>query len=280
MKKLLLALCLVTNTAFCAMFTTAGNDHTISMLSNPGLVITNEITICMWVSRIAGSSPSGGMIGKDALLSPRANYTFREGSGGGPTNVLDFFYMEYGTSLLSQWRTADNAYVDDVVLHFVALTYNYADSNSVKVYVNGALKTGAWIANIPTGRGPTNDGSGVALTIGQGGNNDGTGCSGGQRWLGYYSEVAIWNSILRLDQLELIRNSKVKGIQKQINTDTLKLYLPIDSVPDNVTMISQGSVGASEFPDRKNFGPKAYRCAGATHPIGRGEIICSYPPNE
>ncbi len=252
----------------------------ISVASNPGLVITDRITICMWQARLTNSDQQGGMISK--ANASQVQYFFGEGSGGGATNNIEFSYNEYGLpNVVSQWRTADNAYISDNAVDFMAVTYNYADSNSVRIYVNGTLQSGTWVANIPTGRGPTNVNI-LDLEVGTG-RDISNPCSGANAWKGYYSEVAVWNSVLTFDQLELIRKSKVKGIQKQINSSTLRLYLPLDNLADGLIAIKVGTTGATEWPDRQNFGPFARRCnvGGASdQPIGRAEVVCSYQPNE
>lgn len=277
--KYISILCLFCLSARAGVYTTDPSDHFLTMVSNQGIVITNQITICVWLSRTAASSSIGGILSKGLQIGlATCNYNLGESSGGGVTNTLEFFYHEYNTASLSQWRTGDNAYTVDNALNFLAFTYNFADSNSVKMYLNGTSISGSWVANVPTGRGPTNLNT-ADVEVGQG-QNSSIPCGGGARWTGYFSEVGIWNSVLTLDQLELIRKSKIKGIHKQINGSTLKLYLPLDSVPDSVLLIPQATANASEFPDRQNYGPKARRCAGATHPIGRGESVCSYYPNE
>lgn len=277
--KTISLLCLFVASVNGAVYTTDTSNDYLSAASFSTLNITNQITMCLWISRNTNSSPLGGIIAKGLQTGPAAcQYNWGESSGGGITNTLEFFFTENNKAVLSQWRTADNAYVNDNVLTFIAMTFDYADSSSIKMYVNGSSISGSWVANTPTGVGPTNF-NGNHLQMGMGRITTDP-CGGGNRWTGYYSEIAIWSNVLTFGQLELIRKSKVKGIQKQINSSGLRLYLSLDSVPDNVQLIPQGSAGASEFPDRQTYGPKAYRCASAHQPIGRGESICSYQPNE
>lgn len=269
----ILILCLRASGAIFTLENAAENF--LSMASNEGLNTTNEVTICLWTDRYSGSAVGGQIISKgNHLAGPRDQYSF----GNSTTNGFDFYYYEYNTSLLSQWRSTNDAYIDTREVDFIALTYNYADSSSIKIYVNGDLKGGSWIANTPTGRGPTNINSNQ-LDIGQGNVNSNP-CGGGTRWQGYYSELALWSVVLTPTQLEMIRKSKMKGIQRQVRPDALRMYLQLDSVPDKVLLIPVTGAGASRFPDRQIFGPFAYRCDTGTDPHGAAERVCSYPPNE
>lgn len=267
------------------MFTFSPSDNALTMTNSPGLSITNQITICIWTARravAAGLDGQGGILSKghNSASPPEEQFFFGGAHGGSVSNTLEFHFYRRNSSLLSQWRTANDVYIagGETRTDFLALTYDYSDSTSTRVYVNGVISSGTWVANDPGSTGPTNNNV-YNFEVGYGRSSSNP-CGGGNRWLGYYSELAIWDTILTFSQLELIRKSKVKGIHKQINPSSLKLYLPLDSAPNGVSLIALGSAGTQEFPDRQNFGPRAQVCANGIQPIGRGERVCSYQPNE
>jgi len=220
--------------------------------------ITNDITISYWCTKLAGSA-GGRTIGKQGGPTP-GQFDIKD-SG---TSKMDWASdNKAGGSTL--WRSTAS-FNNTNVLTFWAITFTYTDTNSIRVYSNGVSMAGSWI-NTPTNSAGT-DGS-FEMYIG-------SAVSGG-RWLGYYSEVAIWNSVLASSQIDLLYRSRLKGIQKQINGSTLRAYYPLDSWPDG-----KQHAAATTYPDRAAFErfSARIRVDAAHNAYGMAEKVCSYQPNE
>jgi len=219
-------------------------------------IITNDITITLWSAKFAGSA-GGRMISKPHQTG---QFDFKDGGAGTVDWAVD---NKAGGSAL--WRSTA-VFNKTNVLTFWAVTFTYTDTNSIRIYSNGVVMTGSWI-NTPTNSAGT-DGS-FHMYIGS--------TSAGGRWLGYYSEVAVWNSILSPSQIQLIYNSRMKGVQKQINGSTLRAYLPLDTWPDSKQLVT-----ATIYPDRAAFQyfPARILIDNAHNAFGMAERVCSYQPNE
>lgn len=234
----------------------------------PVKLCTNDITICLWTTKIAASPGGGRMIANQGGGTPQ-QFDFKDSGGG--LKKMDFGSdNKQGGSTL--WRSTAG-FDNTNVLTFWAFTLTYTDTNSLKIYSNGIVMAGSWI-NTPTNSAGT---SGSRMFIG----SDNT----GNRWLGYYSEVAIWNTILSKQHLELIYKSHIKGLPKMVRPDVLKAYYPLDTYPDGIQHVAGAASSGrwTRYPDRGSYGPyvAALRQDTPTHnAYGMAERICSYPPNE
>lgn len=278
MKTLIALLCLSAQLhAAVYLPTDASNTNTSVSAGASAAIIaaTNNITICLWLTRDPVIDAAAGLMSWGYLADPNSRMNWNLGISAG--NVLEFFYYRSPGSgvTASQWRTSAGAYLGTNTLDFFALTYSYSDSNSIKWYVNGELKTGTWIAN-PSNVAPGGNNT-SAMYIGQGrAAGAEVSCNDGRRWGGYYSEVCIWNTILSITELERIRNSRVKGMPMQIRNSNLILYLPMEVLAQSLV-----ADGATRWPDRRHFGQFASWCnTGPTDPVGSAERVCSYQPNE
>jgi len=277
MKTIFLSLLLLAQPVLAGVHYFDNTDSQTYMTSYSDIsLLTNKMSFCFWLSK---EVPAAGGTG----------YCFSKGTsaiqqwtiGFDRTNGLTFFFHQRGSAGLSQWQTSAGVFNRTNTLDFHAFSYNFEDNTSVKWYINGvaAHGTGAWVTAAPT-NGPTNSTLSMHLGVGFMSSDP---CGGGPRWTGYYSEVSVWNTILTFEEFELIRKSHVKGMPKQVRTSNLKCYLPLDSLPNNLSGIEEGQVNATEYPERALWGRNFMRdCAGtgASDPRGAGERVCSYYPNE
>jgi len=275
MKLLMLSLLLASHSTLAAV---RNSDSWLTMGSYLGIgdgQITNQMSFCFWATREPlTSSPQGMFISKGVSLTKLTQFCL----GLFDTNGFDFFFYRSGNATVSQWRTSLGAYLNTNTLDFIALSFNFSDSASLKLYVNGALISGSWISGTPT-NGPANNTEALEVANGRVTSSP---CGGGNRIDGYYSEVAIWDTVLTADDFERIRKSHIKGFPKQVRTSNLRCYLPLDNCPDRVTSIPITDSNPTKWPERQTFGNNfAYSCTAAgSDPVGAGERICSYYPNE
>lgn len=224
------------------------------MISSP----TNHITIAIWLSKTTNQIGTfeGTFISKGGT-----GFEGPYNAGQGFTNRLKFAFKSTASAFNTAWGTGDNGYTARDRIDFMVFSYTYTNTNSMRLYLNGSSLSVS-ILSTPTNVPPAADAD--PLRIGRE--------STGRGWGGYYSELAIWQDYLTVGQIELLRTSKIKGIALQVNPSTLKLYMPLDTIPDRV------AVPASRpYVDRRNFGP--FVTALGTS-LGMAERICSYQPNE
>ena len=235
-------------------------DNASSILNGPSsstLSFTNSITV-MFRHTIGVSNTGGNYISRQAT-------PFRLKTSGVAPQQFDFVYTDFAGAN-HQWRTTAESY--NVQGHnLTACTFTYGTGSSFLLYTNGIVQGGSWIA----GDGNVLATNSVSLVQMWG---HGAG-AGGQ--IGYYSDFAVWNSILSQQQIDLIRKSKVKGIQLQINPSTLKMWIPLDGWPDGKVVPAAASA-LDIFRDRSG-NDNHFDSTGA-FPTGMAERVCSYQPNE
>lgn len=258
MKALLIWLT-VCATAYGAAYIKTPNTDSLSVSSNPQLIsLTNNITIAIWLSK---DTNFVGTFENTFISKGGAGFESQFNAGYFFTNRVRFGFLSAAAVVNSTWGTANNGYVARDKIDFFVFSYTFSNTNSMRLLINGVNQSVAWIqtmTNVPPG---TDSG---ALTIGRE--------STGRRWTGYYSELALWDTILTFDETEKIRKSQIKGMPLQVRPENLMLYLPLDTIPDTQTIPAQ-----KVYPDRRHYGPGAL---GAGTPIGRAERVCSYQPNE
>ena len=90
---------------------------------------------------------------------------------------------------------------------------------------------------------------------------------------GRMNEIAIWNTNLSATDVEILCNSKVKGMPLQIKPANLVMYLPLDDEPDGT------SGDGDTFVDRSGSGNDGtgYDSANNTGLTCKGEEVLSYP---
>lgn len=245
-----------------AIFAPARNNSQLSVDSHYEIdSITNVITICFWFGRDAASSGAftGWIVGKGA----GGQYGIKQDNGAA---TIDWD-IDSHTGAEALWRTTSSVTTTNKT-QFFALTFTYPDTNSIKLYIDGVSFSGTWI-NLPT------NAAGVSNNIAF---NIGAASIASSRATGYYSDCALWGSILTFSQLELIRKSHVKGMVKQLSPSALRLYMPLDGFAAGLVADSR-----TVFPDRGPFVPfSGYQPnpGSGGNVTGMPERICSYPPNE
>lgn len=255
----IIGLLVIAQFAFGAAYIKGPSTDSLSIVNNAMLSsITNQITIALWLSK---DTNVVGTFENTFISKGGSGFESQYNAGYFFTNRLRFGFLSAAAAVNSTWGTANNGYTARDSIDFIAVSYNFSDTNSMRLMVNGTALTVGWIQTMTNVPPVANAGS---LTIGRE--------STGRRWTGYYSEVAIWSEILTVGQLETIRKSKMKGMPLQVNPANLRLYLPLDTIPDRVTIPAN-----RVYPDRRNFGPCA---VGAGTPLGTAERVCSYQPNE
>ena len=275
MRILLLLLCSVFTSDAAIYCWDRGGTQLIYSGGHPAINdCTNVISVSIWCTKRLPFSPGdtliangvAGGVGNFGLFSLRDGDTF---------HPFDFSSNNRkGNGSSSHWRGSVFHTTNEWV--HVALTYNYLDTNSVKLYSNGVLMTGVWIQD------PTNYPAFPNLGLGISGNDVGPAGTVG-RWNGMTDEVYIWNKILTRGQINLLRTSKIKGIGKMIEPANLRVYFPLDSTPFQHFVTTSGVESKrNSFPDRAKFNAiYAHQdSGGVSRPIGVGSALFSYPPNE
>lgn len=217
---------------------------------------TNDISISYWLTKNPFDDGA-------TILEKPSQFKIRDSGGG--LKFVDFIVdNKLGGDAL--WRST-NSWATTNVWTMFTFTFRYTDTNSLRCYINGNNFGGVWI-NTPTNAAGNSNSSSMFI---------GANSIGGH-WIGKCSEVAIWNSLLTQPQVKLLYDSKIKGIQKQVNVSTLKLYHPVDALPNALP-----ASASTRWQDRSDFESaqaKSRNITGAHDTTGEAERVCSYQPNE
>ena len=158
-----------------------GNDYVIVPDSNT-LDITDEITIEAWVYPTNVSSYR-------TIVSKRsgsvANYALRLRGG-----QVEFYYRPSGASKWSEWCTTEYP-VSAGSQYYIAVTYTFGQSDSIRVYVNDTSYEGSWLYNV------ADDVTVNTFPVYIGYNYPGY----PQPFVGLIDDVRIWNVALSQGQL-------------------------------------------------------------------------------
>jgi len=277
MRILILLLCSVFTSEAAVFFWDRANTQ-LSAPNHPSLTVdcTNTITISLWCTKKAATLGGDGLIA-NGLVGGVGNFgLFGLKDSGSGLKRMDFSHDSHrGTGAASLWRSDVGHDTTNLWVHFV-VTYTYTDTNSFRLYSNGVIMTGVWISF------PTNAAGSAGFCLGINGDGGSIGGTAG-RWTGSTSEICIWNKILNTTQIGMLRTSKIKGICRMIEPASLRVYYPLDSCPIGNTIIPVGPGSQNNvFPDRGVYKPvfASMPNQGVTRPIGAGESVHSYPPNE
>jgi len=264
--KTLLVLLLSLVGSFGAIDFIANDNTQLTMPTHPsyGTRCTTNITISFWATKRENGNNQG------SLLGPTQTQLFLKYSNDANDAMdwcLDTWRNDGG---VSQWRTSTAHKATNYWIHYI-ITYTFLDTNSMRLYTNGVSFPGVWI-NLPTNHlGSNIVGATLWGIAGNGGNNAG-------RMLGMMSEIAIWSKILNRSQIDSLRTSRIKGYCKMIEPDSLQLYLPLDGTPCDINV--NGRLNSQ--PDRSFMKSifARFPLTGSTFPIGKGERVLSYYPNQ
>jgi Concanavalin A-like lectin/glucanases superfamily len=263
--KTLLVLLLSLMSSFGALNFHAYNNTQLTMPTHPsyGTMCTTNITISWWATKRENGNNQG------AFLGPVQTQLLIKHSGDANDAVdwcLDTWRNDGG---VSQWRTSTAHKATNYWIHYV-LTYTFLDTNSMRLYTNGVSFPGVWI-NFPTNHLGSNIVGAALWGIA------GSGGSAG-RWQGKMSEIAIWSKILNKSQIDTLRTSRIKGYCRMVEPAFLQMYFPLDGTPCDIN--ADGRFNAQ--PDRSFMKAifASQPATGVTFPIGTGEQIHSYYPNQ
>lgn len=239
------------------------NTGIIAKSANDALNLsTNEITISIWATRYAKSSGGGRLVTCGGLFNVLET--------AGTANNMDWLSdSKKGTGNTSLWRTT-NPFDSTNVWNLFQVTYTYSNTNSMSYYTNRINMVGTWLQDPTNAAGTYTAGNKLAVGVDQ---SDSV-----ARWLGQFTELAVWNKILNSQQLDMLYRSKVKGIAKQIEPSFLRCYYSLDQTPFGVPM----TAGKNSQPNYGTFTTAnlAHALTGTTRPMGTGESLHSYQPNE
>lgn len=225
--------------------------------SGAGPTITTAITMCAWAARQVDRDTTKAMLITRGQTQPSPSQQLYEIYV--LTNHYRFCYSDAAGGFGQVWETSGTAPSTNVPAH-IAVSYTYGAGSSLKFYINGVSVSGSWI-----------HGSGnTAVT-----NNNNAlqfGCDGfATPFMGIIDEVAIWSSALTQAEIQIIANSKLKGMPRLISPSTLVGYWPLD----NYTL-SYGDHRVRDLSARRLHGS----FEGTVPNVALPESYLSYPPNE
>lgn len=189
-----------------------GVDDRIATSSS--IAVTGSITISAWINSNSISVTSQYII-SDLNTNNKSNYEFLK---SGLTKI-EFIIR---TPTIIGWISTNSVVANGSWYH-VCITYN--GSTTPIFYVNGTPVS-------------------VTQTFGSG--NPPLGASGNIVYIGNYygynlgfsgtiSQLAIWQSVLTPTQIALLAGSRHRRMPQLVDPTDLKLYLPLDDAPVNVT---------------------------------------------
>ena len=173
---------------------------------------------------------------------------------------IDFYCKRNGTD--DMYKANCNS--SDISLNTWIFVCGVMDnSTNITLYINDKSFTGGdngWNnTNIPT----------VPATIGAGQ----VGSSRNDILDGKISEVAIWDTNLSTEEVSLLYNSKVKGIQRQIKPNNLVGYWPLDDFPDGTSL----DTSSGGYKDRSGNGNDGTGVDADGDSTNIAEEVLSYP---
>ncbi len=230
-------------------------------------------TIACWVNR-TGSSGAGGLTAVEPIftrLVGEADGSNLDGNyllGFVPASLkfaADFEDLSTGLNHPFTFNTAQSA----TGVYHAAVTYDGGASNpgNWAGYVNGVadgtLTVSSATLNVRTPRNDSIQQVGIGVCI----NSTGTRTGG---WKGDIMECAFWkNQVLTAAEIALLYNSKLKGIERQIQPAALTGLWMLDETTDGVTV----STSAGVIKDRSGNANNGTAFGTLT---GKAENVLSY----
>lgn len=250
MIKILLALLLLSNTAYAAVSFDGSNDILSCGTANTLLTENGAATIYAYVNATDVGETAGRILDKGSgtgtngvILSVRATQTVGFSVVG--TTSLNRFAsnnaITYGTnqSIITTWDgslTAANSHI----------------------YIDGVEPTYATTQDMVT---PTDNGASV-IHIG----NDSTGA---RTFNGIIHEVAVWDVELTAQEIAILAKSNLKRMPLQIRPANLKAYWILNECADVAACTD-----ASMFRD---ISGNVNTCSPSNSPTGAADSVFSYP---
>ena len=218
-----------------------GNDSSLDF-------VAQNFTISM---RIKPTSPIGARVLFCRSLFKVDGYYC--GVVQSPTNSLYIYVNTSGT--FKQSRTVANVISIDQEYHLIF----QKDGTVGKIFVDGVECS---YSNSETLMNPATSSRNAYI-----GQYD----TGGFRALGIMNEIAIWDAVLSLPEISLLSNSKIKRMPLQIRPSNLQFYLPLDEVPDGIT------IHGKTFKDLSQNSNDGTGSDAGGESVGRAEEVLSYP---
>lgn len=227
------------------------NDE-ITFGTNDDIMTENgALTISAWVfANTTGEGGAGCIVSRGTVGVSGANLVFIG------TNGLRFFVN--GTTTLDR-QGSTNTLNLSTWNHVVATWDGSTSVANVHLYVNGSEISSASSSNGAT----LADNSGTTLRIGNR-------SSGAFTWDGIIDEVAMWNSVLTLNEISILSKSRLRGIPLQISPTNLKRYWPLDDFSDN--SVASGTNSIKDMSSNKVDGTPN------NSPLGVSGQVLSYQP--
>lgn len=194
------------------------------------------------------------------------------------TNRFEYSYHRGSDLAYEMWASEpDVGSVSNIWTHLM-LVHNHNDSNSVRLYINGAVKTGAWLVGATHGV-PT---SAYPFRIGS--------ARGTNFFFGEMDEFFfLFNTLLSPGQAQLIYKSRIRGVARFINglEDNGSSGIPrgrvasnpFDPYPDGGTVGFLRDVGTyCKLRNGGNTNVVLFQPNGS--PTSRAGVVASYYPYE
>lgn len=195
------------------------------------------------------------------------------------TNRFEYSYHRTSDAAYEMWGSEPNAGSATNVWTHLMLVHNHNDSNSVRFYINGVVKTGAWLDGASHGV-PV---SAYPFRIGS--------ARGTNFFFGEMDEFFwVFNTLMFEGQAQAIYKSRIRGIARFINASEANQSVglplgrtvsnPFDSYPDGGAIGFLRDVGTyAKFRSAANdTNVVLFQPVGG--PVSRAGVVASYLPNE
>lgn len=221
MKQLLILFlsCLLLNPCFGGV-DFDGSDDRIDL--STGLAF-NVATISAWIN-VNNTADIKNIVGKRDNLP--GSYILRVTS----SEVAAAFWRNFSGTFTNTGSTNLTG-----VEHHILMTIDDVTDRKIGIYVDGALDSGGLTTTSGTTATTSNE-----VNIGK------QNIGGFERFFdGSITEVAIWNTVLTVEEISLLASAKVKGMPLQIQPSNLQGYWPLDDQPDGTSFDGDTAVNRS-----------------------------------
>lgn len=217
-------------------------------------------SVCAWLYvQGAGEGNFGYIFGKTPTSSINGTRFFTDDSSGSNRLV---FGKHSSTNGMPQRTSNSDVFLDNTWFHACYTYDGTLNDTGIHIYINASELT---YATSNSGTVAVATDAALNAYIGNREGNDRT-------FNGYISEFAIWTSVLTVEEISLLANSKVKGMPLQVSSSTLVAYYPMDEMP------GETSADGDTFVDRKNgYNATGNDGANNTGLTMKSEEVLSYP---
>lgn len=264
MKVLLIALflsfCVTVQAGWC-WTNIASSWVEMGQNGRPGPVVSNNITISVWVMRQIDRGSTPAVIINKEIAGTAICYELRI-----VTNRIQFRYSPPGGGFIHTWQDNSTAPNTNVLAH-LALKFTFGQPTNLHLFVNGTNSPGSWI--VADGTVPSTN-LVVSMLVGIG--------FGGTPFMGFFNDLAIWSSALSNHEISLLYSTRLKRYPVMVSPATLIGYWPFDGWREGAEVITD------QIPLAINMHPGLSLFYGSFEGFGDmvhvNERMFSYPPNE